>query len=90
MESPPEKQQVRVTILSRPYTLLATGDPREVEELLFGERSSVVLDPGLARTASHMIGWSSGFTFWMMGGSIWEGKFFWAWAMWLLPTPTGP
>ena len=33
MEPPPEKQQVRVTILSRPYTLLATGDPREVEEV---------------------------------------------------------
>jgi cell division protein ZapA len=28
-----EKQPVRVTILSRPYTLLATGDPREVEEV---------------------------------------------------------
>ncbi len=28
----PEKQSVRVTILSRPYTLLAAGDPREVEE----------------------------------------------------------
>jgi cell division protein ZapA len=27
------KQQVRVTILSRPYTLLASGDPREVEEV---------------------------------------------------------
>src|SRR5437588_1735353 len=27
----PDKQSVRVTILSRPYTLLATGDPREVE-----------------------------------------------------------
>ena len=27
----PEKQSVRVTILSRPYTLLASGDPREVE-----------------------------------------------------------
>jgi cell division protein ZapA len=26
-----EKQPVRVTILSRPYTLLASGDPREVE-----------------------------------------------------------
>jgi cell division protein ZapA len=26
------KQPVRVTILSRPYTLLASGDPREVEE----------------------------------------------------------
>ncbi len=32
MESP-EKQPVRVTILSRPYTLLASGDPREVEEV---------------------------------------------------------
>jgi cell division protein ZapA len=31
MEGAPEKQPVRVTILSRPYTLLATGDPREVE-----------------------------------------------------------
>jgi len=26
-----EKQPVRVTILSRPYTLLASGDPRETE-----------------------------------------------------------
>jgi len=33
MEGTPEKQPVRVTILSRPYTLLATGDPREVEEV---------------------------------------------------------
>ena len=31
--SAPEKQRVRVTILSRPYTLLASGDPREVEEI---------------------------------------------------------
>jgi cell division protein ZapA len=29
----PEKQPVRVTILSRPYTLLASGDPRDVEEV---------------------------------------------------------
>src|SRR5512135_1112029 len=29
----PDRQQVRVTILSRPYTLLATGDPRDVEEV---------------------------------------------------------
>lgn len=29
----PDKQPVRVTILSRPYTLLATGDPREVEQV---------------------------------------------------------
>lgn len=28
-----EKQAVRVTILSRPYTLLAAGDPRQVEEI---------------------------------------------------------
>ena len=33
MEGTPEKQPVRVTILSRPYTLLAIGDPREVEEV---------------------------------------------------------
>jgi cell division protein ZapA len=31
--STPDRQPVRVTILSRPYTLLATGDPREVEEV---------------------------------------------------------
>jgi cell division protein ZapA len=33
--STPEKQPVRVTvtILSRPYTLLASGDPKEVEEV---------------------------------------------------------
>lgn len=31
--NPSEKQQVRVTILSRPYTLLAAGDPREVEQV---------------------------------------------------------
>jgi cell division protein ZapA len=36
MEPIPEKQPVRVTILSRPYTLLATGDPREVEEVAAG------------------------------------------------------
>src|SRR5579871_3946250 len=33
MEGSSDKQPVRVTILSRPYTLLATGDPREVEEV---------------------------------------------------------
>jgi len=32
MESPPEKQPVRVTILSRPYVLRTAGDPRELEE----------------------------------------------------------
>jgi cell division protein ZapA len=31
-----DRQQVRVTILSRPYTLLASGDPREVEEVAAG------------------------------------------------------
>ena len=31
--STPDRQQVRVVILSRPYTLLATGDPRETEEV---------------------------------------------------------
>ncbi len=31
MEGVPDKQPVRVTILSRPYTLLVAGDPREVE-----------------------------------------------------------
>ena len=31
MEGTPKKQPVRVTILTRPYTLLATGDPREVQ-----------------------------------------------------------
>jgi cell division protein ZapA len=33
MESTSEKRAVRVTILSRPYTLLASGDPQEVEEV---------------------------------------------------------
>src|ERR1044071_3397252 len=28
-----EKQTVQVTILSRPYKLVATGDPREMEEV---------------------------------------------------------
>jgi cell division protein ZapA len=31
--SPPEKHAVRITILSRPYTLRTQGDPKEVEEL---------------------------------------------------------
>ena len=31
--STPEKQPVRVTILSRPYTLLTSGNPQEVEEV---------------------------------------------------------
>ena len=28
-----ERQSVRVTILSRPYTLIASGDPHDVEEV---------------------------------------------------------
>ena len=31
-----DKQTVRVTILSRPYTLRVSGDPREVEEVAAG------------------------------------------------------
>lgn len=31
--SNPEKQAVRVTILSRPYTLRTSGDPKEVEAI---------------------------------------------------------
>src|ERR1035438_7389171 len=31
--SPPDRQQVRVTILSRPSTLLTSGDSHEVEEV---------------------------------------------------------
>jgi cell division protein ZapA (FtsZ GTPase activity inhibitor) len=31
--SGPGKQPIRVTILSRPYTLLATGDPSDVEQV---------------------------------------------------------
>src|SRR5262249_49364403 len=34
--STPDKQPVRVTILSQSYTLLTAGDPREVEELARG------------------------------------------------------
>lgn len=33
MSGPPSKNSVRVTILSQPYTLLASGDPGEVESL---------------------------------------------------------
>jgi cell division protein ZapA len=34
--STPDRQQVRVTILSRPYTLLTSGDPAEVEQVAAG------------------------------------------------------
>ncbi|HWC96991.1 MAG TPA: cell division protein ZapA [Candidatus Sulfopaludibacter sp.] len=33
MEINPEKQAVRVTILSRPYTLRTSGDPKELEQV---------------------------------------------------------
>lgn len=33
MDEPPRKQPVRVTILNQPYSLLAQGDPRDVEEV---------------------------------------------------------
>ena len=33
METSSDKQSVRVTILSRPYTLRTSGDPAEVEKL---------------------------------------------------------
>ena len=36
MESAPDKQAVRVTILSRPYVLRTADDPREVEALANG------------------------------------------------------
>ena len=36
MEPGTDKQSVRVTILSRPYTLRTTGDPVEVEKLAAG------------------------------------------------------
>jgi len=31
--SPPDKKSVRVTILSRPYTLVASGDPHDIEQV---------------------------------------------------------
>jgi cell division protein ZapA len=36
METSSDKQSVRVTILSRPYTLRTAGDPAEVEKLAAG------------------------------------------------------
>jgi cell division protein ZapA len=33
VEINPEKQAVRVTILSRPYTLRTSGDPKELEQV---------------------------------------------------------
>jgi cell division protein ZapA len=47
----PEKQPVRVTILSRPYTLLAAGDPREVEEVAAGVNDLMLLIAGRAPSA---------------------------------------
>ena len=42
--SAPERQQVRVTILSRPYTLLTTGDSREVEEVAASVNELMLVD----------------------------------------------
>jgi cell division protein ZapA len=46
-----EKQAVRVTILSRPYTLLATGDPREVEKVAASVDALMLSIAGKAPTA---------------------------------------
>jgi cell division protein ZapA len=46
-----DKQPVRVTILSRPYTLLAAGDPREVEELAAGVNDLMLTIAGKAPNA---------------------------------------
>jgi cell division protein ZapA len=46
-----EKQPVRVTILSRPYTLLAAGDPREVEEVAAGVNDLMLSIAGRAPNA---------------------------------------
>jgi cell division protein ZapA len=46
-----EKQSVRVTILSRPYTLLAAGDPREVEEVAEGVNELMLSIAGKAPNA---------------------------------------
>lgn len=46
-----EKQAVRVTILSRPYTLLASGDPREVEEVASGVNDLMLSIAAKAPTA---------------------------------------
>ena len=47
----PEKQPVRVTILSRPYTLLVAGDPREVEEVAAGVNDLMLMIAGRAPNA---------------------------------------
>ena len=46
-----ERQPVRVTILSRPYTLLASGDPREVEEVAASVNDLMLSIAGKAPTA---------------------------------------
>jgi cell division protein ZapA len=46
-----EKQPVRVTILSRPYTLLATGDPRDVEQVAAGVNDLMLSIAAKAPTA---------------------------------------
>jgi len=45
------KQPVRVTILSRSYTLLAGGDPKEVQELAAGVDELMLLIAGKAPNA---------------------------------------
>ena len=42
----PEKQTVRVTILSRPYTLRTSGDPHEVEAVAAIRQRTDALDRG--------------------------------------------
>jgi len=46
-----EKQSVRVTILSRPYTLLAPGDPRDVEQIAAGVNDLMLSIAAKAPTA---------------------------------------
>jgi cell division protein ZapA len=47
VETPDTKQTVRVTILSRPYTLRTAGDPQEVE------RIAASVDELMLTIASH-------------------------------------
>ncbi len=46
-----DKQTVRVTILSRPYTLRASGDPREVEAVAAGVNDLMLSIAGRAPDA---------------------------------------
>ena len=49
--STPDKQQVRVTILSRSYTLLTSGDPAEVERVAASVDELMLSIAGKAPTA---------------------------------------